>query len=176
MTPTPKQIAPAKHRYWLRSGPPPPERQSDEETPQPTIPTLQQPRRQLTTTTVRTTTPRKRLTPRSRVPSRRPRSSSPSSQQTTLTESTSSSSDISSTTEQPQITPQTALQVTEQIANLPHSLTFQQPYQKATTVVRNTQPPHIQIENTIPNVVDTTSQNTTPITQPIHRNKTQRDQ
>ena len=83
-----------------------------------------------------------------------------------LTESTSSSSDISSSTEQPQITPQTALQITEQIANLPHSLTFQQPYQKATTVVRNTQPSYIQTEITTPNVVDTTSQNTTPITQP----------
>ena len=76
MTPSPKQIAPAKHRYWLRSGPLPPERQSDEETAQPTIPTLQQPRRQLTTTTTRTTTPRKRLTPCTHIPSRRPQSSS----------------------------------------------------------------------------------------------------
>ena len=166
MTPTPKQIAPAKHRYWLRSGPPPPERQSDEETPQPTLSTSQQHGRQLTTPTVRTTTPRKRLTPRSRAPSRRPRSSSPSSQQTSLTESTSTSSDLSSTTEQPQNTPQTAIQITEQIANLPHSFTFQQPYQKATTVVRNTQPPTTQLENTQPNIADTTSQNTTPITQP----------
>ena len=32
--------------------------------------------------------------------------------------------------------------------------------------MHNTQPPHIQIENITPNVVDTTSQNTTPITQP----------
>ena len=31
--------------------------------------------------------------------------------------------------------------------------------------MRNTQPSHIQTENTIPNAVDTTSQNTTPITQ-----------